>query len=197
MSERIKTALEKALERVSKMEINDDDLACMERMDTGRILASRYLRDSSLDLKQEVGDFKPETRSDAVAGIEEILLRSIALPADDYTQQLNQRALDGLSIIKKDRQALQAISGELGYLFSYYVQAYRHTYTNVKEQLQQRISAAQQTLQQQTGMRMSVDAERLPEFRMELNQAIAGLNAQYEALLKEQKERLRDIPRAF
>lgn len=195
MSERIKTALEKALERAAQLSVSDADLARLAQEDTGRALAGRFLQDPAVDLRRELESQAPDARRGIAAGAEEIFLQNIVLPVDERTVQTNRRAMEGLASIKQNPEAVRAIFSELGYLFDYYNQAYRHTYTNLKEHFEQRLGATRQMLEQQTGMRINV--ERLPEFREEWMRALGALNAQYERLLNQQKERLKAIPLAF
>jgi len=197
MSERIKTALEKALERAARLKVSDVDLERMARLDAGRALAGRFLQDPALDLLQELASHAPDARHDVAAGVEEILLQNIALPADEQAVRTNQRAMDGIAVIKRDPEAVRTIMGELGYLFDYYTQAYRHSYTNLKEHFEQRLGAARRILERQTEGRIRMNVERLPEFREEWIRTVGALNAQYESLLNEQKTRLKAIPLAF
>ncbi|MDI6907997.1 MAG: hypothetical protein QMC81_11010 [Thermoanaerobacterales bacterium] len=197
MAERIKTALEKALERAAQLKVSDSDLERLARVDAGRALAGRFLQDPALDLLRELASQAPDARHDVTAGVEEILLQNIALPVDEQVARTNRRAMEGITAIKRDPESVRIISGELGYLFDYYSQAYRHSYTNLKEHFEQRLGAARQMLEQQTGVRMRMNVERLPEFREEWIRTVGALNTQYESLLKEQKERLKAIPLAF
>ncbi|HIE13142.1 MAG TPA: hypothetical protein EYP63_06935, partial [Desulfotomaculum sp.] len=131
--DRIKTAYEKALERISKMNLADVDVSSVEYIPKGGAVAARFLRDKDFDLIAELEKYSEDVRGYVREGILEALLRNIQLPKDEQAQDANRRAMDGLLAIKKDKRVLKQIFSELEYLFNYYMQAVAHSYANLKE----------------------------------------------------------------
>lgn len=190
---RIKTAYEKALERISEMNLGDVDVSSVEYRPKGGAAAAQFLWDKDFDLLAELEKYSEEVRDYVRQGMEETLLRNIQLPKDESAQDTNRRAMDGLLAVKKDKIVLKQIFTELEYLFNYYMQAIEHTYTNLKESFSNRITHAQQALERQLGTRIRVDVERHPGFLEEWLRVQGQLDAQYEPVLAEQKEKIRRL----
>ncbi|MHB8182322.1 MAG: hypothetical protein ACYDDN_00980, partial [Candidatus Desulforudaceae bacterium] len=128
MSERIKTAYERAMERAQSINVSLDELESTEFKSRGNVLAAQYLRDKRVDLMAELGTFEERVRFQAVEGVVETLLNNLSLPTDELAVENNKRVMDGISGLKEDKQAMIQILGELDYLFNYYLQAYRQAY---------------------------------------------------------------------
>jgi len=193
VSDRIKTAWEKALERAAGINISAEDLTRMEEMDAGKALGARYIRDTNVDLEAELDKYQDSSRENVRKGLAETLLRAISLPTDETTLQHNLRAMQGLLMLTSNKGRLQSIFTELDTLFNYYAQAYKQAYLTVRDKYERRAVQTQQALEMQTGVRMRVNVERMPEFMDEWMRTLGNLNAQYEQLLAEKKERIKEI----
>lgn len=193
MSDRIKTAWEKALERAAGINISAEDLTRMEEMDAGKALGARYIRDTNVDLEAELDKYQDSSRENVRKGLAETLLRAISLPTDETTLQHNLRAMQGLLMLTSNKGRLQSIFTELDTLFNYYAQAYKQAYLTVRDKYERRAVQTQQALEMQTGVRMRVNVERMPEFMDEWMRTLGNLNAQYEQLLAEKKECIKEI----
>lgn len=190
---KIKTAYEKALERISEMNLAGVDVSSVEYIPKGSAAAGQFLRDKDFDLVTELKKYSEDVRGYVQEGIQEALLRNIQLPKDEQAQDTNRRAMDGLLAIKKDKSVLKQIFSELEYLFNYYMQAVEHTYANLKESFTARIAPTQQALERQLGTKVRVDVEGHPGFLEEWRRAQRQLDAQYEPVLAEQKEKIRRL----
>ncbi len=193
MSDRIKTAWEKALERAAGINISAEDLTRMEEMDVGKALGARYIRNTNLDLAAELDKYEGSSRENVRKGLAETLLRSISLPTDETMLQHNLRAMQGLLVLTPNRGRLQSIFTELDTLFNYYAQAYKQAYLSVRDKYERKALKTQQALEMQTGVRMRVNVERMPEFIDEWMRTLGNLNVQYEQILAEKKERIKEI----
>ncbi|RPF49907.1 hypothetical protein EDD75_0733 [Thermodesulfitimonas autotrophica] len=192
--DKIKSAYEKALERVRAMNLDQVDLSGMEFEPKGSQAAARFLREKNFDLLGELNRYPEDVRGYVRKGMEETLLQNIQLPADENTYETNRRAMEGLLALKKNKSALKQVFSELEYLFNYYTRAFEHTYANLKESFAARLEQAQEALQRQLGVKVRVDVERHPAFLEEWLRVQGELNGQYETILAEQKEKIRSIP---
>lgn len=193
MENRIKTALERALEKVGNLQVSESELLRMDLVPKGQAIAARFLQDKQLNLEEELGNFQGTARSLVTEGIQETLLRNIHPPANENAMDTNRRAMEGLLVIKEDKKTLLAIFSELEYLFQYYTEALKHTYANLKEAFSQRTDAAKQLLEEQMGIRVRVDVEKHPAFQDEWLRTLNELNRRYEAILDEHRERIRRL----
>ncbi|MGQ9755858.1 MAG: DUF6657 family protein [Desulfotomaculales bacterium] len=193
MENRIKTALERALEKVGNLQVSESELLRMDLVPRGQAIAARFLQDKQLNLEEELGNFQGTARSLVTEGIQETLLHNIHPPANENAMDTNRRAMEGLLVIKEDKKTLLAIFSELEYLFQYYTEALKHTYANLKEAFSQRTDAAKQLLEEQMGIRVRVDVEKHPAFQDEWLRTLNELNRRYEAILDEHRERIRRL----
>ena len=193
MENRIKTALERALEKVGNLQVSESELLRMDLVPKGQAIAARFLQDKQLNLEEELGNFQGTARSLVTEGIQETLLRNIHPPANENAMDTNRRVMEGLLVIKEDKKTLLAIFSELEYLFQYYTEALKHTYANLKEAFSQRTDAAKQLLEEQMGIRVRVDVEKHPAFQDEWLRTLNELNRRYEAILDEHRERIRRL----
>lgn len=190
---KIKTAYEKAMERLSSLNLDDVNVASIEYTPKGNAAAARFLEEKDFDLLAELERYGEDERGYVLDGIKETFIRNIQLPKDELTQETNKRAMEGLLLVKKNKGALRQVFSELEYLFSYYTQALDHTYENLKQSLSARLAPTQKALEQQLGAKLKVNVERHPAFMEEWMRLQQQLDTQYEAVLNEQKEKIRRI----
>jgi hypothetical protein len=190
---KIKTAYEKAMERLSSLNLDSVNVASIEYTPKGNVAAARFLEEKDFDLLAELQRYGEEVRGYVLEGIEETFLKNIQLPKDGLTQETNKRAMEGLLLVKKNKGALRQVFSELEYLFTYYTQALDHTYDNLKESFSARLAPTQKALEQQLGAKLKVNVERHPAFLEEWTRFQQQLDTQYEAVLNEQKEKIRRI----
>lgn len=190
---KIKTAYEKAMERLSSLNLDSVNVASIEYTPKGNAAAARFLEEKDFNLLAELQQYGEDVRGYVLKGIEETFLRNIQLPKDGLTQETNKRAMEGLLLIKKDKGALRQVFSELEYLFTYYTQALDHTYDNLKESFSARLAPTQKAIEQQLGAKLKVNVERHPAFLEEWMRLQQQLDTQYEAVLNEQKEKIRRI----
>uniref|UniRef100_A0A7C1F339 Uncharacterized protein n=1 Tax=Ammonifex degensii TaxID=42838 RepID=A0A7C1F339_9THEO len=191
--DKIKSAYEKALEKLRAMNLEEIDLTGVEFEPKGSAAAARFLNEKNFDLLGELNRYPEGVREYVKKGMEETLLQNIQLPADENTAETNRRAMEGLLALKKNKSALKQIFSELEYLFNYYTRALEHTYANLKESFAARLEQTQEALQRQLGVKVRVDVERHPAFLEEWLRVQGELNGQYESVLAEQKGKIRGI----
>ncbi|MBM7855642.1 ElaB/YqjD/DUF883 family membrane-anchored ribosome-binding protein [Desulfohalotomaculum tongense] len=191
MSEgKIKTALEKALERSEKFrQVSTEELKLMEYKPRGNSLAGSFLIKNT-DLAAELAQVPDDIRSYVKQGIEETLLKNITLPENENAKQLSKKALAGFTYIKEDLEGLNHIIGELEYLFNYYQQAAEQAKATVRAQLHQQFMAAKQQLEAQYGGAVEINLENQPEFQNELRKVMSSLNQRFEGALQQAKAKI-------
>lgn len=192
MTDRIKTALERALERAEQINIPQEELEAGEYTARGRSIAAEFLRDPGTDLEARIAALDGGWRKLAAAGALETLLNNLTLPRDNATAEANRRVMEGIPALKKDKQGAVKILGELEYLFNYYAQAYQQAYSHVEQAYAKKAAETQQAMQQQTGVKMDIRPDAQPGFREDLLQVTAQLNQSYQTHLDEHKRRLRE-----
>ena len=192
--DRIKTAYEMALERFKQREeVPQAEMDRMEYEPAGKTIAAFFLREKNYDIMGELSKYPKQFQGYVLVGIEKTLLNNLLLPKDKKTIDENLRAMQGLLLIKKDKGSVKELLGQLEKLFKYYEQVYAQTYSQFKQQFAEQLSPSIKAMEKKTGQKIKADPEKQPGFREEWNKVVGHLNAQYEQVLDEQKEKLRNI----
>ena len=101
-SEPIKTALEKAMEKVDQMEApSEEELLEWKWVPKGKQMAAQYLQ-GACDLPEVISNTEETGRDQFVKGILETLLENIRLPRSEQEYKTNELAMEGLKSIKND-----------------------------------------------------------------------------------------------
>ena len=164
----------------------------------GEQLAARYLKGDT-GLESELQKVDEKGRDIVAAGVNEILLRNIALPRNENIRKTNKKAMDGIKSLKKDKTAVENIYSNMRHVLDHYVnegeQQRRQAYEQLKAEMEQRF---QQALRAQTGVsnaaRMKIDVEAQPQFQDEWQRVQQQLEAQYLNLLDDYKQQLAALP---
>lgn len=187
MEGRIKTALEKALERAESLpEVSPEEIARIENVPRGRSIGASFMNNKGFDLGEALAQIQGDTRKYVLEGLQEVLLMNITLPADESADELNRRAAEGILAIKKDKAKVTAALGELDHLLQYYRQAVEQTRERFRQEFEMRSRAARRQGVRERTM------ERL-EFREEWANVARQLNQRFEIGLAELKERIKQI----
>lgn len=190
MAERIKTALEKAMERIADIRVSNEELEQEEHRDAGKSAAARFLAERNFDLAAALAEYPENGGPYFRDGAAEILIESLHPPANEATAEANRRAMEGIGLLKRDRETIMQIFSELEYLFDYYQQALRQAQLHLREAFERRAGETQRLIEEQTGVKMRVNPENSPQFREEWLRTANRIDTQYEEFLREHKARL-------
>jgi len=187
----IQSAWEKAMEKVDKLgKLSEEELKSLEYVPLGNSLAARYLKEN-YDLDAELTRYKGSgVRKYIIQGIQEILIRNIALPRDNRAKETTKKAMSGLKLIKQNRNRLEAVFDLINNLFNYYEQARQQTYIQLRQNFEAKLQEVTRAVQQQLGAKVTVQPELQPQFQEEWRKISAQLDAQYEKVLDEHKEQI-------
>jgi len=192
----MKSAFEKAMERVASMgEPSNEEKLTWRYVPEGRRLAAEYLKEES-NLIAELSGFGEEEKLYVRRGAEEVLLKNIGLPVNDFARQMNKKAMEGIKAIKVDKAALENVYSKIRRIFDHYGQEGEQQRSQSYEMLKQKFQARiQQLVQQQGGMPPGarVDVESQPQFQEEWRQTLAQLDSQYNTLLDGYKQEISGI----
>lgn len=192
---KIKSAYEVAMERFSKRkEVPRSEIDKMEYESVGSSAAATFLKERGYNLKAEVDRHPEPYRAYVADGIQKTLLYNILLPADSSFKETNKRAMEGIMAVKKNKGAVKDLFSQLEHLFNYYEKALAQTYSQFKEHFTERINAQVKLMEKRSGTKLKVNPEIQPGFQEEWMKIRGQLNQHYEKVLKEQKEKLLQIP---
>lgn len=196
MEERVKTALERAMERAEELgKITGDELKRLEFLPLGNSIAARYLKEEGFSLEGELAKTKGTgNRKWVVQGIQETLLGNISLPRDAASKMASLRAIEGITLIKENKRGVKATLSKIETLFGYYEQARLEMLRELKKQFENRMAEAQRGMQYQIGGAAKLNAETQQQFQEEARRAATQLDMQYEKSLQEHKKELARLP---
>ncbi len=193
MSE-MKSAWEKAMEKVEKLDkLSEEEVKQLEYQPAGNKLAAKYLQEMDYNLDAEMMKYKGTgVRKHILQGAQEIFLRSIILPKNEYDMQTTRRAMAGLRLLKENKKLLDPILDRITNLLNYYTQARQQTYLQFKKDFETKLRESNQAMQPMGG-KVRVEPEQHPQFMEEWRRINNQLDAQYEKALEENKQQILKI----
>lgn len=193
MSEVIKTALERALERMKDFkEVSAEEISAMEHRPRGRALGATFLKEADFDIAAALKDFDSGILPYIKGGVEETLLLNIILPGSEEDFNLSRRAMEGIYSIKVESPAAGEILGQMGQLLNQYRQTQAQALENFKRDFDMEARLTMRQNRQRSGAGGETP-ERLPGFREEWGKVQSSIEAQFLGALKILKDSLREI----
>jgi hypothetical protein len=187
MSEKIKSALEKALERAAAMpEVTQDSLASIEYVPQGKGIAASYMNEEDFDLNGAISEFPSDIKKHILTGVQEVLIANIVLPGNETALENDYKAMEGIMAIKKDKPSAGQLLSELDNFLRYYQQVMSQAMDKFKKEYEMRVK--NNPAQNEKEMA----AERI-EFQQEWAQVVRQIDHQFGARLAEFKERIKQV----
>jgi uncharacterized phage infection (PIP) family protein YhgE len=192
----IKSFREIALEKIASIgEASQEDQLKWKYIPEGERLAASCLNDNR-EMKPELDKYDKKAREYVLKGAEKVFISNISLPKNEIIRGTNERAMQNLQVIKKDKNAVKEIYDKLNYIFEHYntqgKQQREQSYELLKQDFQNKI---EQALAKQGGAKnnLEINVEALPQFQEEWRKLTSQLDNQYNNYLNEYKQELREI----
>lgn len=186
----IKSALELALEKAERYgRATKEELSLGQFRDQGCQLAVNFLKDGE-DLKSGLASLPAEAQAEARKAAKEVLLRNITLPRNGEIDPRVTQVMEGLFLVVQDQKAMARLKGELEQILQNFLQVRNSAYQQLKARFGANIGQVQRALQAQTGQRVNLEVEQLPQFQEEWRRFHGNLMDQFEPMLEAWKERM-------
>ncbi len=195
----IKNARDIAQEKIERVgDVTDADRLRWKYLPEGERLAAKYLKDGH-DLGAELAAQPTHALPYIKKGLESVLLAAVVLPTNDAAKTRNKRALDGIMLLKKDRDAAPRLIDQIRQVLGHYTdqgeKQRKETYEALKDQFELKLRHAMDKqlggVGGLEGVKLSV--ESLPQFQEEWRRVSAQFDQQYHKLLDEFKRELSRI----
>lgn len=187
MSGKIKSALEKALERAAAMpEVTQDSIASIEYVPQGKSLAASYMNEEDFDLAGAVSKFSSDVKNHILNGIQEVLMANIVLPGNESVLENDYKAMEGIMAIKEDKPSAGQLLSELDSLLKYYQQVMSQTTEKFKKEYEMRISNKPSQNEQE------MESEKM-EFQQEWAKIVRQIEQQFGTGLADLKEKIKQV----
>jgi len=189
----IKSAREIAMEKVAQLgDATPEERLRWKYQPEGEVLAAKYLKDDE-NLVAGVSRYEDKVKPYVKAGAAEVLVRTIALPKNDFIKNANRKAMEGIRLLKNDKTQVENIFSRIRQLFTHYSdqgeKQKRQALQSLKIDFEARIRPE---IEKQMGTLggANIDVEKLPQFQQEWRKVLNQLDSQYLVLLKDYKDAL-------
>ncbi|MDA8160209.1 MAG: hypothetical protein M0T76_05755 [Desulfobacteraceae bacterium] len=188
----IKSTMEMVLARADRLcaeaetASSDDDLRRR-----GMKIGAALMNGEAVDLAAAIRQCPPPALPPLAQGLLDILFRNLVLPREEG--QPWEAALHGIVELAKalpqaDKAQLSGLVAEVRSILSRYLQHRQQLEKQLEEGFALQTAQLQQSLAQQTGMKMKISPRQHPKFQEEWQRVQAQLNDQYLAALDQYKE---------
>jgi len=199
MSEKIRSALDIALEKIAALDdATEEDRLKWKYTPIGEQIGVKLLRDE-VNIADSFAQYSAGALFYLRKGVENVLLDNIQLPVNDTINERNTRALSNLPVIKNDKTTTIKLVEQIKQVLGHYRDQGQTQRRDAREQLKQRYSMKlKQAVKKQYGSlseehSMGIDVEKLPQFQEEWRKTEVEMDMQYLNLLDEFKNELRRI----
>jgi len=195
MGDKIKSAWEKAMERFEEKNknVSDSDIMRMECLPEGQKLAGRFLAEPQFDLAAALAQYDNERQKLVLKALEDTLISRLVLPEDEQAMQDNRRVMEGLLQLKKDKEALSPLMGELEHIFNYYLQAREQAGRSLEEDFRSRIEGALRERGIEPGPGVQVDPKRHPRYQDEMTKLMGQINEKFMPSFEQIRQRIKQL----
>lgn len=192
----IKSAWEIALEKTASLEADPVKIRRDMKIKEGRQLAANLLMDIDVtkeDTQKKYEAYPKEDKQIIKEGMALALLSNLALPRNPLFKEdfLDILAL-GAIISDGDEQVTSLLMQVEGF-FSQYLQNQEDLIERMKEQFGPHLEQKQAQLRQQYGPNFVLRPEQDPEFMKLLDKNLAQLDEQYNTILDQAKDQLKEL----
>ncbi|MDD5311800.1 MAG: hypothetical protein PHO26_02020 [Dehalococcoidia bacterium] len=191
----MKSAWQIAMEKADSLgKASPDELNKIKYEPEGNRIASLYLQDDRYDLAAELAKNTGNAAATHIKkGIEEILLRNIALPHNEEDMRRTTRSMAGLKILKENKKQLESLFGLINNLLNQYQVALQQTYTEFKKKAESAIQQAAHSMRGAGGNQAALEQKLQFQLQEEWRQISSELDAQYDRAMDEHKQKIREL----
>lgn len=193
-TDRIKTALEIALEKAKNINFSDEELKESEYFETGKKLAGKFVAEKNLNLQEALKAYSKKEIDQIRKGLEFILMANVSFPKNESDIKDMRRVMEGVVSLKKNKQAAAQLCAGLEEHFKNYLEQKKQIYNQLKNNYLAQMKQAQEDMEKKTGTKVRIDVEKIPEFQKEWNQILLQIEQEYSGVLDGAKEELKALP---
>ncbi len=189
---KIKSALELAMEKTANVEADRGAVHRAEAAKEAKKQAARFLSGEDCPLALEGNDEKEHFRSVLI----ETLLLNLKLPRVNEELAGLTRLEEGFSRLMDtpDKQEmLTSLFGQLKNFFAQYLDSKEQLMESLAAQLEPQLRRKEAQLREQTGQDIRLRPEQDPEFMNILQNQQAAMDGQYNEVVRQAKDQLKEL----
>ena len=192
----IKSFREIAMEKIAAIEeASEEEQLKWKYIPEGEKLAASCLI-KGMDIISGLEKYDDKLKPFVVQGADKVFISNINLPKNDILKENNEKAMNNLLFIKKDKKAVTDVFDKIKYIFEHYntqgKQQKEQSYELLKNDFQNKV---EQALAQKVGAgnNIELNIESLPQFQEEWSKVLVQIDSQYISYLNEYKQNLKEI----
>lgn len=197
MSDEIKSAFEKAMEKVERMNLappTEEERLSWEAAPKGRKIAAAYLKGEET-LNSGIAEADAKERPYMIEGAVEVLTASIQLPKHEAAERETARALSGIKSLLAGAPGVQEVTERVSYVGEQFKTYGEQQRQQAMQQLKQQFTAQLEQVMRQRGASGPPpgNIETMPEFQQEWMRVRLHLDQQYEGHLEGYRNEIRAL----
>ncbi|MGL4524307.1 MAG: DUF6657 family protein [Spirochaetia bacterium] len=176
----IKSSFEIAMQRAETVKVDQHFIACEEKKREGARLAANAIRDENLNLAAVLGESRNAYYECFLEGIIHTLLSNMKLPSSKKSlENLHHTAITLLTLSPQLKETVDAFSQEM----SAYLNQRSHIFESIAKQFSHLLRQKEEQLTQQTGQRVRLKVENLPEFQTAYKEQLYMIDSHYQEIV--------------
>lgn len=192
----IKSAWELALEKTASLEADPVKIQRDLKIKEGRQLAANFLMDidvSQEDTQKKYDAYPEDEKRTIREGMALTLLANLALPRTPLFKEAFPQLLALGSIIAEGNEEIAGLLAQVENFFTQYLTNQDDLIERMKQQFGPHLEQKQAQLRQQYGPNFVLRPEQDPEFMKLLDKNLAQLDEQYNGILDQAKDQLKEL----
>jgi hypothetical protein len=189
---RIKSAIELAMENTADVEADRGALKRAKAVKEAKKTVSLFLNGEDCEIFPDTVEEKEAYRETLV----DSLLLNLKLPREnkDLGRLVYlEKGFSQLMTQKKDQEELTALFGQLKNFLAQYLDAREQLVENLIRQYEPQLRQKEAQLREQTGQDIRLTPDQDPEFLKFLQSQQQAMNSQYEEVIKQAKDQLKEL----
>ncbi len=190
---KIKSALELALEKTADLKVDKSAVKKNSLTREGKVCASSFLDNpSKSDLADRLKHYKGEEREWFRSGAMDTILANLILPQIEADLQKLNNLAEGLIILTGEKKQTKEMFSQLRQLFEQYIANMDQLEEGLKQQYEPQLRQKEMQIRQQTGQDIHLTPDSDPDFIKLLSEQFGRMEQQYNEVLKQVKEEIRN-----
>ena len=193
---RMKSAFEKAMERVDQLDRpNEDQLLEWKLVPQGEKLGGDFLKGSGAPFSV-IDNAAPEDRPYIVQGMLKVLVANIQLPKSEPVRASVDKVLGGIDRLLSGKASAKELLDRARYVITQYLEnalpQREQAFAQLKMQMEQQVAEAMRR-HQGAAPPMNLNIETMPEFQQQWMAISGQIDQQYELHLSEYRTQIMGI----
>ncbi len=189
---KIKSALELAMEKTADLKTDKSAVKKKEISREGKVSLSLYLENpGKSEITDKIKFYKGEELDWFRSGALETILANLTLPRLKADLEKLVPLEGALSLVSGKKKDSSAMFDQIRQLFSQYLSNLDQLEESLKQQYEPQLRQKEMQLKQQTGQDIRLSPEQDPEFMDLLAKQLSRMDQQYNGVLKQAKEQIR------